>query len=82
MTSRDTEPHVGSSPEAIWFSGFAVVTARLPGGRLGWAAVSRLPCGCTSYIGSDSDMDAIHDMMFRGRSGEFWIDNIRPVDPT
>jgi hypothetical protein len=82
MTSRDTEPHVSARPEAIWLSGFAVVTARLPGGRLGWAAVCRLPCGCTSYIGSDSDMDAIHDMMFRGRGGEFWIDNIRPLDPT
>lgn len=82
MTSRDTEPHVGSSPEAIWLSGFAVVTARLPG-RLGWAAVSRLPCGCTSYVAPDGDMDAIHEIVFRSGGGdEFWIDNIQPVDPT
>ena len=73
IASHDTDAaeHVKAPPEAIWASGFAVVSGkRRRRDRLTWVTIFRRSCGCLSHEG---DIDGINEIMRRGPIAEFVI---------
>lgn len=72
--------HAKQPPEAMWASGFAVVTGkRRRRDRPTWATIFRRSCGCLSHEG---DIDGINDIMRGGPIAEFVIFTTQPLDPT